>query len=308
MAAASGCAATTVAVVRPGAGRRGPGAGAEPSAATDTFVSASSPSYRATVAGTAAVRRRTVSDAGARAADELLTPAELAALTELEACLGGQYDALDATLPPTYRWRRRHAAYGGAGSPCGELMRHRPVRSSTGPARSSTARSRRSTPAESELAAARRADQAAAAKAQRLARARGLSRAAARRRPARRGRRGEEELARLESLAGRAGSEQRAVDTDDGVHRAARVRRLAGPTIPRRASRTCSRPRRRADPGPAAPVAERRPAGAGDPLDPRGGRGCRGSGSPPAGITWSAGCRSSSPTSPARSAARSASC
>jgi hydrophobe/amphiphile efflux-3 (HAE3) family protein len=98
----------------------------KPSAATDTFVSASSPAYRATVQD----ERHFGSDAIVvlvRAPlTELLAPARLATLTRLEACLAGQYVAKSATLHAYVPAAAGdHAAYGGPGSPCGELMRHR---------------------------------------------------------------------------------------------------------------------------------------------------------------------------------------
>lgn len=179
--------------------------GLRPSAATDTFVSASSPAYRATVQD----QRHFGSDAVAvlvRAPlDELLAPRQLSALTELEACLAGQYVTLSATLRADVPVPAgSHAAYGGAGSPCGSLMRHRPALVVYGPG---TFINRAVAAINGSLAGALagvRADgNRAAAAAERLARTRGLSRrvvladgAAARE---------DEELSQLESLERAAG-------------------------------------------------------------------------------------------------------
>jgi hypothetical protein len=177
----------------------------KPSAATDTFVSASSPGYRATVQE----ERHFGSDAVAvlvRAPlGELLKPAQLTALTQLEACLAGQYVARSATLRADVPARAgSHAAYGGPGSPCGALMRHRPALVVYGPG---TFINRAVAAINGSLAGALagvRADgNRAAAAAERLARARGLDHrtvladgAAARE---------DEELSQLESLERAAG-------------------------------------------------------------------------------------------------------
>ncbi|MGH2909302.1 MAG: hypothetical protein ACRDK8_08405, partial [Solirubrobacteraceae bacterium] len=102
--------------------------GLRPSAATDTFVSASSPAYRATVQD----ERHFGSDAVAvlvRAPlGQLLAPAQLHSLTELEACLAGQSVTRSATLRADVPAPGGgHAAYGGPAGPCGQLMAHRPA-------------------------------------------------------------------------------------------------------------------------------------------------------------------------------------
>jgi len=179
--------------------------GLRPSAATDTFVSASSASYRATVQE----QRQFGSDAVAvlvRAPlTELLKPAQLTALTELEACLAGQYVTRSASLRADVPVPAgSHAPYGGPGSPCAALMRHRPALVVYGPG---TFINRAVAAINGSLAGALtgvRADgNRAAAAAERLARARGLPRstvladgAAARE---------AEELSELESLERAAG-------------------------------------------------------------------------------------------------------
>jgi uncharacterized protein len=182
--------------------------GLRPSAGIDTFVSSTSPSYRATVAQQRLFGVNGVQILVSEPLTTLLSPAALERATELEACLGGQYDTFDATLA-AYRpvASGAHAAYGGSRSPCGELMRDRPVQVVYGPGTFlNRAVAAFNTDLQSELTAARRADQAAAAQAQKLARAQGLSRAAtqqaARTASAAEAQR---QLARLEKLAGKAG-------------------------------------------------------------------------------------------------------
>ncbi|HTU30034.1 MAG TPA: MMPL family transporter [Solirubrobacteraceae bacterium] len=177
----------------------------KPSAATDTFVSASSPAYRATVQE----QRQFGSDAVAvlvRAPlGELLKPAQLTALTQLEACLAGQYVTRSATLRADVPVRTgSHAAYGGPASPCGALMRHRPALVVYGPG---TFINRAVAAINGSLSGALtgvRADgNRAAAAAERLARQRGLSRQAVLADGA--AAREDEELSQLEALEKAAG-------------------------------------------------------------------------------------------------------
>lgn len=95
--------------------------GLRPSAGIDTFVSGSSPAYRAT----ADDQRHFGDDAVIILIHEKLThlvqTRELATITQLEACLGGQYVRVNTTLRAFTAVA--HAPYGGWGSPCGYLMR-----------------------------------------------------------------------------------------------------------------------------------------------------------------------------------------
>jgi hydrophobe/amphiphile efflux-3 (HAE3) family protein len=182
--------------------------GLRPSAGIDTFVSGTSQTYRATVAQQRLFGANGVQILVSEPVTTLLSPSVLQRVTELEACLGGQYDTFDAQFA-AYRpvASGAHAAYGGARSACGELMRDRPVKVVYGPGTFlNRAVAAFNTDLQSELAAARRADQAASAKAQKLALAQGLSRAQARR-AARTAAAAEaqSQLARLEKLAGKAG-------------------------------------------------------------------------------------------------------
>jgi hydrophobe/amphiphile efflux-3 (HAE3) family protein len=151
--------------------------GLKPSAATDTFVPASSPAYRATVQA----QRDFGSDAIVvlihEPLTELLAPAHLATLTRLEACLAGQSVTLSRTLHADVPVAAAHATpYGGADSPCAELMRHRSALVVYGPGtflnRAVAAVNAGIT---SSFTAARNAGDRAARAAYRLALARGLS-------------------------------------------------------------------------------------------------------------------------------------
>ncbi|MGI8715557.1 MAG: MMPL family transporter, partial [Solirubrobacteraceae bacterium] len=95
--------------------------GLRPSAGTDTFVSRSSPSYRAT----ADDQRHFGDDAVIILVHEKLTnlveTKDLATLIQLEACLGGQYVQANTKLHAFTTVS--HVPYGGVSSPCGHLMR-----------------------------------------------------------------------------------------------------------------------------------------------------------------------------------------
>ena len=182
--------------------------GLRPSAGLDTFVSGSTASYRATVTQQRLFGANGVQILVSEPVTTLLSSSELARVTELEACLGGQYDTFDTTLA-AYRPvpAGSHAAYGGPHSPCGELMRDRPVKVVYGPGTFlNRAVAAFNTDLQSELGSARAADEAAAVKARKLAIADGLTRAraeqAARTASAAEAQR---QLAQLEKLAGKAG-------------------------------------------------------------------------------------------------------
>ncbi len=183
----------------------------------------------------------------------------MSGVTQLEACLGGQYDTFDATLAAYQPVASgAHAAYGGPRSPCGELMRDRPVKVVYGPGTFlNRAVAAFNTDLQSELTAARRADQAAAAKAHKLALAQGLSRAAAQQAArAASAAEAQRQLARLEQLAGKAGLSSTPSIRDPAflerlVLDSARRRRRAGGPLPVPVPDGACR----VDPGPAAPIA-----------------------------------------------------
>src|ERR1700761_9410487 len=95
--------------------------GLRPSVGIDTFVSKSSASYKAT----ADDQRHFGDDAVIILVHEKLTnlveTKDLATITQLEACLGGQYVQANAKLKAFTSVS--HAPYGGWGSPCGKLMK-----------------------------------------------------------------------------------------------------------------------------------------------------------------------------------------
>ncbi len=94
--------------------------GLKPSAGTDTFVNRSSPAFQAT----ADDQRHFGDDAVIILVREKLTDLvetkDLATITELEACLGGQYVQANTKLRAFTAVK--HAPYGGWSSPCGRLM------------------------------------------------------------------------------------------------------------------------------------------------------------------------------------------
>ncbi|MFL5860059.1 MAG: MMPL family transporter, partial [Solirubrobacteraceae bacterium] len=98
--------------------------GLKPGAGVDTFVSSSSASSRAT----ADAQRRFGDDAVVilirESLPKLVETKDLGTLTQLEACLAGEYVVPDSTLKAlTPAKAGSHAAYGGPDSPCGHLMK-----------------------------------------------------------------------------------------------------------------------------------------------------------------------------------------
>ncbi len=152
--------------------------GLKPSAATDTFVPASSRAYVATVQA----QRHFGSDAVVvlihAPLTRLLAPAPLATLTRLEACLAGQSVTYSSRLRADVPVAAAGATpYGGSSSPCAELMRHRSARVVYGPGTFlNRAVAGVNTGIRAALTTARDAGNRAAAAAYRLARSRGLSR------------------------------------------------------------------------------------------------------------------------------------
>src|SRR5437763_11481141 len=107
--------------------------GLEPDAGTGTFGSSSSGSFKATETD----HRHFGGDAVVVLIREPLTDLvetkDLATVSQLEACLAGQVvvanDSLGSFTPAT----GRQQAYGGPNSPCGHLMRSKPVQVVYGP-------------------------------------------------------------------------------------------------------------------------------------------------------------------------------
>jgi uncharacterized protein len=107
--------------------------GLEPDAGTGTFVSSSSASFKATendhrhFGGDAVVVliREPLTD--------LVETKDLATVSQLEACLAGQVVVANETLGSFTPATGKQQAYGGPNSPCGHLMRSKPVQVVYGP-------------------------------------------------------------------------------------------------------------------------------------------------------------------------------
>jgi len=107
--------------------------GLEPDAGTGTFVSSSSSSFQAT----ASDHRHFGGDAVVVLIREPLTDLvetkDLATVSQLEACLAGQVIVANQTLGSFTPATGSQRAYGGSSSPCGHLMRAKPVQVVYGP-------------------------------------------------------------------------------------------------------------------------------------------------------------------------------
>ena len=151
--------------------------GLRPSAGIDTFVSSSSPSYRAT----ADDQRRFGDDAIVilirESLPNLVETKDLATLTQLEACLAGQYVQANSTLQAfTPVKAGTHAPYGGWDSPCGHLMKSRAAQVVYGPGTFlNRAVAAVNTGIRSQVAGATQSTKAAEAKAYQLAIGEGMS-------------------------------------------------------------------------------------------------------------------------------------
>ena len=151
--------------------------GLRPSAGIDTFVSSSSPSYRAT----ADDQRRFGDDAVVilirESLPNLVETKDLATLTQLEACLAGQYVQANSTLQAfTPVKAGTHTPYGGWDSPCGHLMKSRAAQVVYGPGTFlNRAVAAVNTGIRSQVAGATQSTKAAEAKAYQLAIGEGMS-------------------------------------------------------------------------------------------------------------------------------------
>src|SRR6201996_7920018 len=98
--------------------------GLRPSAGIDTFVSSSSASYKATADDERHFGDDAVVILIRESLPNLVETKDLGTLTQLEACLAGQYVVPSSTLHAfTPAPRGAHAPYGGWGSQCGKLMK-----------------------------------------------------------------------------------------------------------------------------------------------------------------------------------------
>src|SRR5246127_5376195 len=152
--------------------------GLKPSAGIDTFISASSPSYRATVDDERHFGDQAVIILIHESLPNLVETKDLGTLTQLEACLAGQYVVANAKLHAfTPAPAGSRAPYGGWGSPCGKLMKSRATQVVYGPG---TFLNRAVAAVNTQIAAmlgnVRKATQTAESQAYRLAIGKGMSR------------------------------------------------------------------------------------------------------------------------------------
>jgi hypothetical protein len=151
--------------------------GLRPSAGIDTFVSSSSAGYKAT----ADDQRHFGDDAVVilirESLPNLVETKDLGTLTQLEACLAGQYVVANSTVQAfTPVEAGSHAAYGGENSPCGHIMRSRVTQVVYGPGTFlNRAVAAVNTGIKSQVSAASQATKAAEAKAYQLAIGEGMS-------------------------------------------------------------------------------------------------------------------------------------
>ncbi|MGO9819541.1 MAG: efflux RND transporter permease subunit [Solirubrobacteraceae bacterium] len=107
--------------------------GLKPSAGTDTFVSKSSSSYKATVDDERHFGDDAVIVLIREPLPDLVETKDLGTLTQLEACFAGQNVVANQTLRAFVPATGPHTPYGGYNSPCGKLARYRPVQAVYGP-------------------------------------------------------------------------------------------------------------------------------------------------------------------------------
>jgi hydrophobe/amphiphile efflux-3 (HAE3) family protein len=109
--------------------------GLKPNTSSDTFVSASSPSYKASLDDARHFGADPVVILVREPLTDLVETKDLATLSELEACLAGQTVVANAQVGAfTPAPAGSQPPYGGWGSPCGRLMKARPAQVVFGPA------------------------------------------------------------------------------------------------------------------------------------------------------------------------------
>jgi hypothetical protein len=107
--------------------------GLEPDAGTGTFVSSSSASFRATESDHQHFGGDAVVVLITEPLTDLVETKDLATVSQLEACLAGQVVVANNTLGSFTPASGNQRAYGGPNSPCGHLMRAKPVQVVYGP-------------------------------------------------------------------------------------------------------------------------------------------------------------------------------
>ncbi|HEY2436265.1 MAG TPA: MMPL family transporter [Solirubrobacteraceae bacterium] len=107
--------------------------GLEPDAGTGTFVSSSSASFKATETDHQHFGGDAVVVLIREPLTDLVETKDLATISQLEACLAGQVVVANNSLGSFTPATGNQQAYGGPGSPCGHLMRSKPVQVVYGP-------------------------------------------------------------------------------------------------------------------------------------------------------------------------------
>jgi hydrophobe/amphiphile efflux-3 (HAE3) family protein len=108
--------------------------GLRPSTGTSTFVSTSSPSYQATEDFAHHFGGDTVIVLIREPLTDLVETSDLGTLSELEACLAGEVVQKNSSMEAFTPVKPGSAPpYGGYNSPCGQLMKHKPVEVVYGP-------------------------------------------------------------------------------------------------------------------------------------------------------------------------------
>src|SRR5204863_3699961 len=107
--------------------------GLEPDAGTGTFVSSSSASFQATESDHQHFGGDAVVVLIREPLTDLVETRDLATVSQLEACLAGQVVVANNTLGSFTPASGSQRAYGGPNSPCGHLMRAKPVQVVYGP-------------------------------------------------------------------------------------------------------------------------------------------------------------------------------
>jgi len=107
--------------------------GLQPDAGTDTFVSSSSQSSQATADDHQHFGGDQVVVLIRERLTNLVETKDLATISQLEACLAGQVIQANQSLGSFTPATGTQRPYGGSGSPCGQLMRTRPVQVVYGP-------------------------------------------------------------------------------------------------------------------------------------------------------------------------------
>ncbi len=152
--------------------------GLRPSAGIDTFVGASSPSYRATIDDERQFGDQAVIILVHESLPNLVETKDLGTITQLEACLAGQTVVANSTLHAfTPAPAGAQPPYGGWGSPCGHLMKSHATQVVYGPGTFlNRAVAAVNTQIATMMTSVRRATQAAESSAYRLAIGKGMTR------------------------------------------------------------------------------------------------------------------------------------